>query len=116
MFGRFFQVIVGWWNEYQKENQFVHDTLEELHQKLGVFDQGGDYWTYRGKTYVSVCKGKKFPLYLHWKTACVCTVTLEKKFGQWFLVVEYSHSADKQNNPVDYLDAVVSSIRKYYGV
>lgn len=71
MFGRFFQVFVGWWNEYQKENQFVHDTLEELHQKLGVFDQGGDYWTYRGKTYVSVCKGKKFPLYLHWKTAAL---------------------------------------------
>lgn len=116
MFKRFFQVIEGWWNEYQKENQFVYDTLEELHQKLRFFDLEDGFWTYRGSRYVTICRGEKFPLYPYGKTTYLCTVTLEKKFGQWFLVVEYIHSTDKQNNPVDYLDAVVSSIRKYYGV
>ncbi len=114
---RILQWIEAWWKENHEENNFVHDTLSELHEELCIFDLENDFWTQRGMRGVSIYRGEKFPLYLYGKTTCLCMVTLEKKLGQWFLVVEYVYCVNtRQDYPVSYIDTVVADIRAHYNV
>lgn len=114
---RIWQWVEAWWKENHEENNFVYDTLSELHEKLRIFDLENDFSTQRGMRGVSIYRGEKFPLYFYRKTTCLCMVTLEKKLGQWFLVVEYVYCVDvRQYYPVSNLDTVVADIRRHYGV
>lgn len=117
MFKAIWSGFVNWWCKEQKENEFVHDTLSELHRKLLVFDRETDFWTHRSSWYISICRGEKFPLYLYGKVVCLCTVTLEKKMGQWFWVVEYVYCPiDKRDYPVANSDQMVIDLRRHYDV
>jgi hypothetical protein len=120
MFSRFFQAILRWWRNYQEENQFIYNTLSDLHRKLQVFDIQENFWTTRRRRDVTICKGKKFPMYLYGKTDYLCTIFLEKIGGVWsFVLVDCSSSSlipMESTYTLTQLDVLVGVLKVKYGI